>query len=532
MKIPPKNHYQVEQIQSIDLYHMIFSINPAYVDPTRYSNPHEARVNCLYYSRSEGKLYIIFANAYIFSSEDNLKSLNEVIEVNYDASRELIPNNSQSLDAVVETVDGSIIFAGRDRRTSDSESGIVWRKPIESSSFSRYVVVTDPAWKTSLSGNMTSGYFGDEPRKMVALAIYASSDAHFFYSFDDGLTWKRHKMGKQFKKHVHEVYLPSSVGVKRKARLWVSGGDDTSGNKSGLLYIDSTSWKGLGKPHWVFREKPGYRLVGLHGNGKNVFVGNESVAGGMLKIQDNLESIDKKDFEYVLGKSQHDYHLFRSLYSTSDGILTAGTSSYREFAGDTIRADSGGFIYVSNNEGATYTEIPLGETFITSVAYDGASFWYSTSANRESGGDFSKKRFRVLKLPKPSAFAVLTSPYICKAVLVDSSAFYKFAGDPNPPKASLAPNDRTLKVDLCAYKSVVLVVETFNAGSLAIEAVPFYNWSLETTPWYDIESVTLDGPEKREIPIPHTAQHNRWFRVRNSGSGSIEIKFLAFIGKI
>lgn len=244
-KHPTYGCFQGEQLDSIDLFQEIFLLNRTYLDFNLYTDPHEARINCLYYSQTDGRLYIIFANSYILFSEDNLASLNEVAEINYDAGG-LISRDKQFIDAVVGTMDGSVLFAGRDRRTSNSEAGIVWRKSLGCSSFTRHVVVTNPAWKTSMSGNMTSGYFGDEHRKMVALAIYAPTNAHFFYSFDDGLSWKKQEMSKQFKNHVHEVYLPSSIGANRKARLWMTGGDDTTGEKSGLLYIDSKSFGGLG----------------------------------------------------------------------------------------------------------------------------------------------------------------------------------------------------------------------------------------------------------------------------------------------
>jgi hypothetical protein len=81
------------------------------------------------------------------------------------------------------------------------------------------------------------------------------------------------------------------------------------------------------------------------GNGKHVFIGNESLAGGKLTIQDSEESIDNGDFEYVLGKFRHYYHQFRALLATPDVILISGSSSYG-YVGDTVRADSGGYQYI------------------------------------------------------------------------------------------------------------------------------------------------------------------------------------------
>ena len=115
---------------------------------------------------------------------------------------------------------------------------------------------------------------------------------------------------------------------------------------------------------FALRERPGYRLVGLAGDGKHVYIGNESLSGGMLRILDNAQSIALHDFEYVLGKHRHDYHQFRSMVATADGLLAAATDSYA-FTGDTIRADSGGFLYVSNDGGASFREISLGMKWVT-----------------------------------------------------------------------------------------------------------------------------------------------------------------------
>jgi hypothetical protein len=104
-----------------------------------------------------------------------------------------------------------------------------------------------------------------------------------------------------FLHHVHEVYVPPGVEPARVARLWVTGGDDPTGVKSGVLCFESLDDDGgLSGARWVFRETPGYRLVGLHGNGKHVFVGNES-APKVIKIQTTRES--RPETEYALGNN-------------------------------------------------------------------------------------------------------------------------------------------------------------------------------------------------------------------------------------
>lgn len=522
-------------LESTDIYDKIVALNPNYVSATHLTDPYTARVNDLCFV-SGGRMYLIFADAYVFTSVDGFQSLEEIKEINYCADG-LISQAHQSIDAVVETMDSSVLFVGRDRRNGsesgfrdDGEFGIVWRKPQGATSFTR-TEVTGSAWMTSKSGNMTAGFFGSARAKMIALGIYGSSDAHFYYSLDDGLTWRKQSMTDCFAMHVHELYLPKSVNPRRKARLWVTGGDDSRGERSGVVCFDSLledgSLAGLQK---IFSEIPGYRVVGINGNGRHVFIGNESLAGGVLKIQDNQESIDNRDFEYVLGKVRHDYHQFRALVATADGILVSGSSSYG-YISDTVRADSGGYLYVSNNEGASFIEVALGTRWVTTIAYDGSFFWFAVTDGREAGADIARDRFRIYKLRKPSPYAELATPYVAKTVICDTSTFYEFAGYEAHPHSGLDPNERTMRADMTSYRTVVLAVETLDAGTLVVEAVPFYNWSLQDNMWY--EALTLDflGPERREVLLPETVIHNKYLRVRNAGDSRIRIRFVAFIGK-
>ena len=487
------------------------------------------RCTGLGFARGEGRLYVIYAGSYLFYSDDGLRSLHAAGDVNGIGSG-LVPGALQSLDAVVETVDGTILLAGCDRRDGVEPCGVVWRKPQGAGEFRRSVIAT-PAWRTSPSAKLTAGFFGPKHARMVALSIYAPEDAHLYYSLDDGLTWRRQAMDEYFLHHVHEVYLPPSVEPARVARLWVTGGDDPTGARSGVMCFESLDDSGgLSGARWVLRETPGYRLVGLHGNGKHVFVGNESVAGGVIKIQDNLETIEARDFEYALGKARHDYHQFNALLATRDGLLVSGSSSYRS-TGDTVRADSGGYLYVSADEGASYREIALGDTWVQGIADDGAFLWIAASSSRDNTPDVSRHRLELLRLRRPSPGEPLAMPFVAKVVMLDSSRFYELAGYADHPRATLAPGERTLRVDLSAWGSIVVAAETFGPGTLAVEGLPFQHWRLEDNPWRDVAALVLDGAGRSEVALGDGARHNRWFRVRNAGSVPVEVRSLAFLAR-
>lgn len=534
---PGRRQASIEQdLDAFDLYEAILALNPEYVRMIERVDPFLARFHRLYYAPADRRLYLIFGEGYVFFSQDGLQTLQEVREVNYEEGSALVPFGSQSIDAIVETVDGTVLLLGRDRRAvagddPSAEVGVVWRKPRGAESFARYEVCR-PAWATSKSSCATAGFLGSRHTPAVALTVYGSEDAHFYYSLDDGRTWRRQDMSPYFRHHVHEVYLPRSVPHNRPARLWVTGGDDPSGERSGVICFEDLKEDGsLSEPLYVLRETPGYRLVSLAGNGKHVFIGNESLAGGVLKIQDNRESIEAKDFQYVFGKIRHEYHQFHTLIATYDGILVSGTSNYPIYAGDTVRGDSGGSLWVSNDEGDTFIEIPLGARWVTSVTYDGHGFWFGTSATREYGPDVSGDRFTVWRLRKPSPYQSLVSPYIAKVVLLDSSEFYRTAGYPVYPEPVLMPGDRTFRVNLAAYPSIEVDVAVGDAGTLVVEAAPFESWRLSAHPWHDVAVLSFEGPERRQYVLPPEATFHRLFRVRNASPHPMRIRWLAFIGR-
>ncbi len=516
-----------DAIEFVDLGQVLHAIDPAYHDDGRRAR-FEMRIHAVAWSASDARLYVIVADAFVFWSDDGGRRWHEVSEVNRAPDGALHAYGAQYVDMVVDTPAGTVLLIGRDRHDG-VERGVVWRKPIGTDAFVRGVA-TDHAWATTKGGNATAGYLGSPPRPVVAIAVYASP-AHFWYSLDDGVQWRKHDLEHVFALHVHEVYLHRSANLQRCARLWVSGGDDPSGRRSGVVTFDAIADDGtLGGMYYALRERPGYRLVGLAGDGKHVYIGNESLAGGMLRILDNAQSIGLADFEYVLGKHRHDYHQFRSMVATSDGLLAAASDSYA-FVSDSVRADSGGYLYLSADGGASFRELSLGMKWITGLVCDGASFWIAGGMNREYGPDVSALAMTLLRVPKPGPFDPLSGPYCAKALIMDSSAFYAMAGYPDHPRPSLAVGERTFRVDLSPFASIVVDVETMGPATLVVEALPFQNWDPEEDAWRDVATLTV-GAGPLTVALPATSTHNRWFRVRNAGTAPAEVRRLAFIGRL
>jgi hypothetical protein len=515
-----------EVTEIIDLAPKIARINPDYLRDEITGGPYRSRVQSIHYSTSDGFLYLLYANAFVFRSADGCRTLEEIREVNYHDGR-LVNAADNSIGVVVDSMRRTVLLLGTDDRDGVSR-GIAWRKERSDRTFTRIVVAEEP-WLVSKAGNATAGFFGRESMDMIAVAAYAPG-AHFHFSVDDGRSWRKEDVTSLFAEHVHEVYLPRSSTPGRPARLWVSGGDDPSGEHSGVVCYDTFVDGGLAGLRWVLRERPGYRLVALAGNGKHVFIGNESLAGGVLKILDDQESIDAADFEYILGKNRHDYHQFRTLIATVDGLVVSATDGYN-FVGDSVRADSGGYVYISSDEGATYREIPLAAKWVTSLTYDGQSVWATLSWYREDGVDTSDHRLTVLRIPKPSPYAPLQDPYCVKAVLVDSSRFYEMAKYPVHPRAKLEPGERTFRADLSKYRQISIAIDACGPASLVVEALPFSNWSLAENRWIDVASIEIAQEGSHQSLLSDVAAQNRFFRVRNAGRSAAEFRSIALIGK-
>jgi hypothetical protein len=514
-------------IEFVDLAPHLRRIDPAYLEPAHAGPAAEARIHALAWTAADARLYVVVANAFVFWSDNGGRYWHEVPEVNRRAGA-LALHGEQHIDAIVDTPRGTVLLLGRDRYDGP-ERGVVWRRPAGAGTFTR-TVATDPPWGTTKGGNATAGWFGTPPREMVALSVYVSP-AHFWFSLDDGVTWRRQELGDVFAHHVHEVLLHRSATLGRASRLWVTGGDDPSGTGSGVTTFESLDADGtLAGFRYVLRERPGYRLVGLAGDGKHVYVGNESLSGGVLRVLDNAQSIELADFEYALGKARHDYHQFRSLVATPDGLLAAASDSYA-FVSDTIRADSGGYLYLSNDGGASCRELSLGMKWITGLVYDGSSFWVAGGMNREYGPDPTALRLTLLRVPKPAPFTDLSSAYCAKPVVMDSSAFYEMAGYADHPHPALAPGERTFRVDMAPYASISVVADTRGPAELVVEALSFRNWHPDHDRWHEVATLRTDGPGRAEALLPRLAAQNRWYRVRNAGAEPVELRELSFIGR-
>lgn len=508
-------------IESIDLAPRLRALDARYAEPSE-----SFRITGLAYCPSTDELYVQVGEGWLFVSRDGLRTLAEVREINR-RDGEIVAADTQTVDFVVETLLGTILAIGRDRR----DGAVVWRRARGAGAFERHVV-PGGAWATTKSGNATAGYFGAERASVVAFVPYVDGNAHLFTSCDDGITWRRHDLSAYFVHHAHEAYLPRAVGNTRTARLWLTGGDDPSGVRSGLICFEGFAADGsLAPARWVVRERAGLRLVGLAGDGKHVYVGNESLAGGVLRLQDNAESIEAGDVEMCIGKGRHDYHQFRSLVVAADGLVVSGTDSYRQYAGDSVRGDAGGWLYVSTNGGASAVEVPLAGTWTTGVVCDGASIWFATSATAASGADLSVNALRVWRIPRPDPLVPLLPAYVAKVVIADSSRFYAWAGYAEHPQPILAPGERTMRVDMSCWPWVAVDILALADGTLAVEGLPYTTWRLTEDRWHDIATLQCRAGERIVLPLPEAARAFRHLRVRNAGEAPLLLESVAFVGR-
>ena len=53
--------------EPLDIFDMLLALNPNYVDASHLSYEHTAKVNALCFAQSDRRLYLIFADAYVFT---------------------------------------------------------------------------------------------------------------------------------------------------------------------------------------------------------------------------------------------------------------------------------------------------------------------------------------------------------------------------------------------------------------------------------------------------------------------------------
>lgn len=514
-------------LEAIPLDDAVARIDPTYMRTSE--DPFGVRINDLCAIR-DGRCFVIIGGKWLFVTTDGFATLDEVPEINR-VGDHLAHATEQSLDAIVETMDGTILLVGRDCRGRAAEPlGVVWRLPRGGRTFERRQVA-DPPWLSGRGGNISAGLLGRDRVNAVAFTVYAPGEPHFHLSTDDGESWRRVSAAGLFREHVHEVYLPRAAGPTRPARLWLSGGDDPSGEGSGVICADGVTAEGtLEQVRWALRERPGFRFVSLAGDGKHVFVGNESLAGGVVKIADNVESIEAGDAELVLGKSRHDYHQFRTLLATPDGLLASGSSSY-EYTGDTVRADAGGVLYLSTDQGITWAELLLGARWVTTLACHGPDLLAAACAGRDTGPDPSERRLTVLRVARPSPWQPLGPALQVRVLAADSSEFYRLAGYPTHPQPVLAPGEVTWRVDVSNARSLRLLCETRGAGHLRVEALPFATWRLADNPWREVASLALPEAGRYDLTLPEAAYHARWLRLSNVGTSPLPVSLLALVAR-
>lgn len=484
------------------------------------------KVSDVFYSKVDKRVYFTLGNVYLFYTEDNFATIKEVSEVNEYYNAIPIGASNQKIVQMTESVDGTLILIAKDFRkpapasSSDydaTEKGVVWRKPKGTTPFTR-TVVNDPAWNIHENGNISSGYFGVNHIKMVAFTSY---DQILNYSLDDGLTWLSQDFT-AYSHHLHGVYLPKYEFGGHKAKMWLAIGDDFTGQIAGIMHLDTLNGDNTMAGHtWAFRERPGYRLVGITGTRKRMYFGGESSAGGILSISNDDYSIANNLWEYKLGRNRMDFHQFRSLLVTDDGLLFSVTDSYA--AANTPHKNQGGYAYLSQDDGATFVEFPInGGRFTRGAAYNGDYFYFGSN---EVDSEKTNSPMIMYQLAKPTT-VLPPNKYIVKSIYVSNDA----------GTVKLPGNGVSIMVDLAAYTQIKVSIETATAGRIKIQAAPFYvdpAWTPQgdIKGWQDITSVSFSGAERKDIILPKESCYNRLFRVVNATGTEIQFKHLMFIGQ-
>lgn len=514
-------------INSFDIQPKIDKVNP------NYSNSLTSLyISDIYYARTEKRTYFILNRIYAFYTDDDFETVNEIEEINKWFG-DLVSTARQRINYMTETMEKTMMFVGISWRKTDEENptsatdwsaenrGFVWRKEKGNSDFVAKAVQT-PRWNDSSTSCIDAGYIGDD----VPIVAFTNYTKELWYSLDDGHTWDVFVFS-QLRDHFHEVYINKAPHKGRgKGRLWAATGDDFNAienENSGVVVWDTLDHEDkitLNNCKWVFKDRPGYRIVGITGNFNHVYGGNEASAGGMLKIAQNDHSIDDKEWEYCLGRNRFDFHQFRTVIATDDGLLFSATDSYAR--AETRHKSHGGYIYISQDEGATFREIPIMSTgWVTSATYTGDAFYFV-------GDRLDTQNLNVFKLTKQDILSYPRQNYIAKSPFVEN-------GDGSTP-LTLKVNDWYKPiVDMSDYDDINVLIETQGKGVVEIQASKFYtdpNWHSQgdTEGWQTIRRIKFNRPERKDIHLTDSDRHHKLYRVI-AVDGDVSIKHLIYTGK-
>ncbi|MGC3988132.1 MAG: hypothetical protein QM796_00330 [Chthoniobacteraceae bacterium] len=116
-------------------------------------------------------------------------------------------------------------------------------------------------------------------------------------------------------------------------------------------------------------------------------------------------------------------------------------------------------------------------------------------------------------------------------MIVDSSAFYAFAGYADHPRASLAPGECSLRVDMSPYRSIAVDVETCTPGTVVVEGSPFGTWRADQEAWREVATLDFDRASRSVLALPPADAQYRTYRFRNAASAPVEFRHALFSGR-
>lgn len=511
-------------ITPYDLYVKIKTINPNYIT-NLISQGTLLGISDIYYAPRGQRIYFIIGEIYLFYTDDDFETIHDVPEVNTYFDTTPIITGRQGIKYMVETMDDTMIVVGKDWKKASPasttdwatvEHNVVYRKTAGSSTFTR-VELTGTLWTTTVSSKIDAGYLGAGLTKIIAFTNYTKS---LYFSTDDGLTWATQDMSAYVLSHIHTLCITKVNNPNNK--MWLTFGDDYTGAKGGIYYIDSITGSTLAVPVQAFAERQGYRLVPIACNTKMIVAGNESGCGGLLAISNDTISITNKAWEYLNGRNNLDYHNFRALMITPDNLIVSGTYGYD----GTPQQTSGGYIHITDDEGVTYQRIAINHgTSITNMTCSKDNIWAIGSIHYPN-----KNPLVVFRIAKPVQIPV--NPYIVKPVYLDN-------GKGAMPKLTLAAGASTPMANMSKCKTLTVSVETWGAGDVLIQATPFKTdpafggaTQADIPGWYTVASMSFRGAEQKRMLLSEQDSHNMMYRIVNkSKTDSILIKHAMFIGR-
>ena len=392
---------------------------------------------------------------------------------------------------LVKTSDGSILALGH--RTVDGNTVLGYYKRNPSTGvWSEWTVIDTIAGSTiARVSSVSTGKMG------TFFAVYHTR--RVYRTTDNGATWTYSEIPvEQAASHVHSVWAHPTRDV-----VYVTTGDSEAGKGGCSKTTDFSTWS------QIYAEVPGGRVVPITGNDRRRYLGLESHMGGILSTEDDAT------WELRMGKVGLHLYNFDGILALPEGTLVAAGYSYGAYPSADF--SGGGDIYISNDEGITFSVIRSPWKNVSAISYNETDIYVSYGWALGSQTGIAPY---ILKIPRKLSRLLQPEKTVWRMLAHEGATKYQLPGKTGGFVTNLTPYQ-----ELTAYVSVA------EAGTVKLQAA-MHVFTNGLSEWVDIHEFTFTEAGAKYVKITDGGEKFTHYRFYNPSTTSIQINNLSLFASL